>query len=368
MLTPKSADNYLEEDMPICTLIYEYICQRICKSICKNEFITHILLLLTFSIPFTTNTCQAAEPQKIFYVRPVPDNDDPYLQQGSEGIKQAALLYQLQATTLASQADRAGRQKQLENAVKQGATIIVMMGYEFSELLDTVPRTAPQVHFVILEQCIANPPPNLLCISFRENEASYLAGMEAAMMSANGKLGIVGAVKTILKQKTVDAFVAGARSVKADIILNHIVWVEGSQPFNDPGHAEVLAKAMLGEGVDIIYAAAGNSNNGVFKALSGNTRARAIGSYVNQCPRAPGKVIDNMQVHSDTAISLAVGTILSGSKETKIDYGLKEGALSLTGISTDASYSECEILRQRPVLQKLRETSQAIIKGKLRIE
>ncbi|MBI3727983.1 MAG: BMP family ABC transporter substrate-binding protein [Burkholderiales bacterium] len=334
----------------------------------NNKIIRTTLLIMNLMISMTNNPAQAAEPQKIFYIRPVPDNDDPYLQQGSDGIKQAAQMYQMQATTLASQADRAGRQKQLENAIRLGANIIVMIGYEFRELLDSVPYAAPHVHFVILEQCISNPPPNLLCISFRESEASYLAGMEAALMSASGKIGVIGAVKTPLKQKSVDAFIAGARSVRPDADLSHIVWIEGSQPFNDTARAEVLVKSMLADGVDMIYAAAGSSNNGVFKALAGNTKARAIGSYANQCPKTAGKVIDNMQVHGDTAISLVVAAILGGSTASKVEYGLKEGAVSLTGISTDAAYSDCDILRQRPVLQKLREASQAIIKGKLKVE
>lgn len=333
-----------------------------------NNIIRVILLMITIMAGIASSPAHASDAQKIFYVRPVPDNDDPYLQQGSDGIKQAAQMYQMQATTLASQADRAGRQKQLENAIRLGANIIVMIGYEFRELLDTVPRTAPHVRFVMLEQCIANPPPNLLCISFRESEASYLAGMEAALVSASGKIGVIGAVKTPLKQKPVDAFIAGAKSVRPDADLNHVVWIEGNQPFNDTARAEALAKNMMVDGVDIIYAAAGSSNSGVFKALAGNSKARAIGSYVNQCPRTAGKVIDNMQVHGDTAISLAVAAILAGSTATRIDYGLKEGAVSLTGISTDAAYSDCDILRQRPVLQKLREASQAIIKGKLKVE
>lgn len=334
----------------------------------NNKIIRAALLITSLMISMTNNPAHAAEPQKIFYIRPVPDNDDPYLQQGSDGIKQAAQMYQMQATTLASQADRAGRQKQLENAIRLGANIIIMIGYEFRELLDTVPRTAPNVRFVILEQCITNPPPNLLCISFRESEASYLAGMEAALVSASGKIGVIGAVKTSLKQKPVDAFIAGARSVRPDADLNHVVWIEGNQPFNDTARAEVLTKSMLADGVDMIYAAAGSSNNGVFKALAGNSKARAIGNYVNQCPKNAGKVIDNMQVHGDTAISLAVAAILARSTATRIEYGLKEGAVSLTGISTDAAYSDCDILRQRPVLQKLREASQAIIKGKLKVE
>ena len=310
----------------------------------------------------------AAESDKIIYVRPVPQNDDPYLQQGSNGIKQAAIMYQLQASTLDSQATRAGRQQQLDYAVKQGARIVVMMGYEFKELLDATARAAPQVRFVILEQCISNPPSNLTCITFRDSEASYLAGMEAALVSANAKIGIIGAVKTSLKQQSNEAFIAGARAVNPTITLHSILWIEGSQPFNDPARAEGLAKAMLADGVDLIYAAAGGSNSGVFKALTVQPKARAIGSYVNQCPQAPRRILDNMQIHADTAILLAVGAIVRGSTATRLDYGLKEGAVSLTGLGLDSAYSECEILHQRTVIQKLRGASNAIIRGKLKVD
>ncbi|MFZ6749378.1 BMP family ABC transporter substrate-binding protein [Undibacterium sp. Ren11W] len=336
---------------------------RLCCGVAGLQIVLQFFLCFLPAAP-----AAASENGKIIYVRPVPQNDDPYLQQGSNGIKQAAIMYQLQASTLESQANRAGRQQQLDNAVKQGAKIVVMIGYEFKELLETSARAAPQVHFIILEQCIPNPPANLTCITFRDAEVNYLAGMEAAMISANAHIGIIGAVKTPLKQKSSEAFYAGARAVNPAITLHNIVWIEGSQPFNDAARAETLAKNMLADGVDVIYTAAGGSNNGVFKALSGQTKARAIGNYVNQCPLAPGRILDNIQIHGDTAIFLAVGAILKGSAATKIDYGLKEGAVSLTGIGTDAAFSECEILRQRPVLQKLREASNAIIRGKLKIE
>jgi basic membrane protein A len=315
-----------------------------------------------------STTAQAGEPDKIIFVRPVPQNDDPYLQQGSIGVKQAAIMYQMQASTLESQPSRAGRQQQLDNAVKQGAKIVVMIGYEFKELLEAATRAAPHVHFIILEQCIDSPPANFTCISFRDAEANYLAGMEAGMMSANAQIGIIGAVKTAQKQKSNEAFYAGARAVNPSIRLHDMAWIGGSQPFNDSVRAEALAKAMLAEGVDIIYAAAGASNGGVFKALSGQTKARAIGNYVNQCPLATGRILDNVQIHGDTAIFLAVGAIRNGFGASKLDYGLKEGAVSLTGIGDGAAYSECDILRQRPVLQKLRAARDAIIRGKLKIE
>lgn len=310
----------------------------------------------------------AAELPKIIYVRPVPMNDDVLLQQGSNGVNNAAKLYKMQASTLESQATRAGRLQQLDNAVKQGAKIVVVMGIEFKELLDSVARQAPQTRFVILEHCIDNAASNITCITFRESEASYLAGMQAALVSASGKIGLIGASNTALRQKNSEAFSNGARAAKPTISVHEPLWVEGAQPFNDPPRAEALTKTMLGDGVDVIWAAAAGSNSGVFKALTPQNRGKAIGSGVNQCIQAPGKVLDNVEVHADSAIILAVGLLANGSTAPRFDFGLKEGAVALTALGLDSAYSECDILHQRPVLQKLREASSAIISSKLKVD
>jgi basic membrane protein A len=42
--------------------------------------------------------------------------------------------------------------------------------------------------------------------------------------------------------------------------------------------------------------------------------------------------------------------------------------VALTALGLDAAYSECEILRQRPLLLKLRETGSAIASGKLKVD
>ncbi|PFH09384.1 basic membrane protein A [Collimonas sp. PA-H2] len=326
-----------------------------------------LLLPLTLLLGLAS-TAGAADLPKIIYVRPVPNNDDVLLQQGTSGVNNAAKLYKMQASTLESQATRAGRLQQLDNAVKQGARIVVVMGVEFKDLLDSVARQAPQTRFVILEHCIDNAASNVTCITFRESEASYLAGMQAALASTSGKIGLIGASNTALRQKNSEAFSNGARAAKAAISIHEPLWVEGAQPFNDPPRAEALTKTMLGDGVDVIWAAAAGSNPGVFKALTPQNRAKAIGSGVNQCIQAPGKVLDNVEVHADSAIILAVGLLANGSTAPRFDFGLKEGAVALTALGLDAAYSECDILHQRPLLQKLREASNAIISGKLKID
>lgn len=323
---------------------------------------------LLLSILLMVSTAGAAEQSKIIYVRPVPQNDDALLSQGTTGIRQAALLYQLQASTLESQPTRAGRQQQLDNAVKQGAKIVVMIGYEFRELLDSTARAAPQTRFVILEHCLDKSPPNLLCISFRETEASYLAGMEAALSSSNARIGMIGAVDTALRRKNAEAFIAGAHAASPTVTIHNTLWVDGAQPFNDPARAEVLAKTMLADGVDVIFADAGAGNAGVFKALASQPKAKAIGSGTDQCSQLTGRILDNVEVHADTAIALAVAAIVNGSTATRFDVGLKEGAVSLTGLGLDAAYSDCAILRQRPVTLKLRDAGNAIMHGKLKVD
>ncbi|AMP02014.1 periplasmic binding domain protein [Collimonas arenae] len=310
----------------------------------------------------------AADLPKIIYVRPVPNNDDVLLAQGTSGVNNAAKLYRMEAVTLESQATRAGRQQQLDNAIKQGARIVVVMGIEFKDILDGVARQAPQTRFLILEHCIDNAATNVTCITFRENEASYLAGMQAALASSGGKIGMIGASNTALRKKNSAAFANGARAAKAGIAVHETLWLEGPQPFNDPPRAETLTKTMLGDGVDVIWAAAAGSNSGVFKALTPQTRAKAIGSGSNQCVQAPGRVLDNVEVHADTAITLAVGLLVNGSTAPRFDFGLKEGAVTLTALGLDAAYSECDILHLRPVLLKVREANNAIISGKLKIE
>ncbi|HWW06539.1 BMP family ABC transporter substrate-binding protein [Collimonas sp.] len=327
-----------------------------------------LLLPLALLLASVSAITSAADLPKIIYVRPVPNNDDVLLQQGTSGINNAAKLYRLQASTLESQASRAGRQQQLDNAVRQDARIVVVIGIEFKEILDQVARQAPQTRFVILEHCIANAAANITCITFRENEASYLAGMQAALASSTGKIGMIGAINTTLRQKNSQAFAAGARAAKPGISIHEPLWVEGPQPFNDPPRAETLTKTMLGDGVDVIWAAAAGSNTGVFKVLTPQSRAKAIGSGVNQCIQAPGRVLDNVEVHADTAIALAVGLLINGSTAPRFDFGLKEGAVTLTALGLDAAYSECEILHQRPLLLKLREANNAIVSGKLNID
>ncbi len=299
-----------------------------------------------------------AMADKIIYIRPVPNNADALLQQGSVGIKDAALYYGLEASTLESVDSTAGRRQQLANALQQRPKFIVLMGHEFKDLITPAAVQAPQTHFIWVEHCLEAAPANVHCVQFRETELAYLAGMEAAWASRSGVVGVLGPIDIPAKRKNALAFEAGARAGRFDIKVHPMQWVGGDVPFNDPARAEVLATEMLAAGADVIYAMAANSNRGVLSALKSQGakgQAMMIGHPANQCHMLPHKVLDSAEVRYFTAISLAVGQIVGGSGKPRMEYGLKEGALSLTSISPGAQLSECEVVKDRALVDKLKQ-------------
>ncbi len=334
----------------------------------KTNRPTPKFFIALYSLSFAAILCllpglaQAAD--KIIYIRPVPMNDDLVLRQGSSGIRQAAQMFSMEASTLESQPSREGRQLQLDIAIGQNPKFIVLIGMEFQDLLEAAARKAPATRFLWLEHCLDKPPANVSCIQFRETETSYLAGLEAGWASASGKVGVLGPVDSPARRRYADAFAAGARTARPGIFIVPTVWIGGEQPFNDGARAEQLGKGMLAAGADIIYAIAAGSNQGVIRAIGSQPKAKMIGHPVNQCHMLPGKVLDSVEIHYDAAITLAIGEILHGDARPLMEFGLKENVLSLTAISADAALSECEITKERTLTQKIRQERLTLLQRK----
>ena len=79
-----------------------------------------------------------------------------------------------------------------------------------------------------------------------------------------------------------------------------------------PARGQERAAAMVADGADRILAAGAGSNGGIFKAMQDAPGANAFGVDVNQCPQAPGVVMDNVEKKTDVAVELAVKGIVGG--------------------------------------------------------
>ncbi len=143
--------------------------------------------------------------------------------------------------------------------------------------------------------------------------------------------------------------------------------VGGNNPFSDPARGEERGAAMVADGADRILAAGSGSNGGIFKAVEGAPGVYAFGVDVNQCPQAPGAVMDNVEKKTDVAIELAVKGIMAGTQPQIVALGLKEGGMSLTALDPDVKASKCAIVDYPDVIAKVKALRDQIVNGSIKI-
>lgn len=114
-------------------------------------------------------------------------------------------------------------------------------------------------------------------------------------------------------------------------------------------------------------AAAAAGNYGVFEAAKAKG-AFAYGVDVNQCPSAPGTVVDNVIKRTDIAVEKGIEQVLAGQTGTTTSYGLKEGGISLTGLEKGVGSSKCVIAEHPDVLKKIEALRDQIVSGELTVD
>lgn len=327
-----------------------------------NRLVGPGLALLGLACAFAAG---AESKPLIVYVSPNPIGVNDFLKLGRIGTEAAARQLGARSKTYES-TDPTTQRQNVEAAARAGAKVVVTVGFEFNDIIPPVATAHPGVKFLMVDTCTAKPLPNVYCGTFREYEPSFLAGAEAALTSKSGKVGAVGALDIPFLHRFTDGFAEGAKYVRPDITVEPTLWVGGNNPFSDPARGEQRGAAMVAEGADRIDAVGAGSNGGIFKAMTGD--ALAIGVDTNQCPQAPGKVLDNVVKRTDVLIEKAVAGIFKGGEPPMVTFGLREGGMNLTGLEPDAARSQCEIVKFPDVIPKLAELRQKIIDGTIELK
>ncbi len=309
----------------------------------------------------------AAEKPLFVYVSPNPLGVNDFLKLGKIGTERAAQALGGEAKTYES-TDPTTRRQNLEAAAKAGARIVIAIGFEFTDMLPEMATAYPKVEFLQIDTCPFDKlKPNIHCSVFREYEASYLAGAEAGWTTKTDKVGAISALDIPFLHRYTDGFIEGAKHVKPDVKISPTLWVGGNDPFSDPARGQERGAAMAADGADRILAAGAGSNGGIFKAVEDASGVNAFGVDVNQCPQAPGAVMDNVEKKTDVAVEQAVRGIMAGSQPQIATFGLKEGGMSLTALDPDVKDSKCTIADYPDVIAKVKALRDQIVDGSIKI-
>jgi basic membrane protein A len=298
-------------------------------------------------------------------VTPDAVGQNEFLKLAVTGVKDAAKRHDGTQKVYES-TDAASQQQNVQAAVDAKPDVIVLVGFEFADLVAQQARKNPKQQFLIIDACTTKTYKNVSCAVFREHEGVYLAGAEAGLLSKSGKVGAVDVLDTPQFRRYSDPFAAGAKKV-APKTATGTRFVGGQSPFDDSARAKEQASTLLSQGYDQIMAAAAAGNYGVFEAAKAKG-AYAYGVDVNQCPSAPGTVVDNVIKRTDVAVAKGIESVLAGTTGTTVSYGLKEGGISLTGLEAGVDSSKCVIADHKDVLAEVKELRDQIVAGKLTVD
>lgn len=345
------------------------------KSVFSRTTLMFVLILSVLALAACGGTAAPAEEEAaeeeaplFYYVSPNPIGVNEFLKMGVTGLELVGEEYGAETYVLESEfGDPTSWEENVRAAVNDGADIVMVLGFEFNDIIAEVAPEAPDVNFLIVDQCIDDAPENVSCAVFREYEGSYLVGAVAGSLTESNKVGAIGAMDIPFLHRYTDAFAEGAMAVNPDVEVSTL-WVGGDNPFADPVRAKEQALALASDGVDHIYAATAGGNFGVFEAAE-EEDFYAYGVDVNQCPDAPGYVMENMIKRVDLAIVDAVGQIMDGESGFVNSYGLAEGAMGLVSlVGEDPANSECVLQEYPDVIETVQGLQQQIIDGELVIE
>lgn len=162
------------------------------------------------------------------------------------------------------------------------------VGFQLAPAIQAAAKSNPDKQFVIVDDVIPGLK-NVASVTYKSQQASYLAGIAAAYTTKTNKVGFVGGAKS----STIDLFEAGFKQGVKDGAksLGKKVQVHAQYigNFSATDKAKSIAQSMYASGSDIIFHASGNAGNGIFTEAKNinqdrkaNNRVWVIGVDVDQ--------------------------------------------------------------------------------------
>ncbi len=287
-----------------------------------------------------------------------------------EGLKRAEEELGVEIKVLESKeiTDYESNIDQLANA---GYSPIFAVGFLMT---DTVAKLAPQypdTQFGGVDEFFDNPPANVVGLTFKEEEGSYLAGVVAGLatkdktisdkVNDDNVIGFVGGMDVPLIKKFEAGFIAGAKSVNPDVKV--ISLYAGN--FTDQAKGKELGYSLIEQGADVIYAAAGAVGLGTIEACK-EKGALFIGVDADQyltVPNSGDVMLTSMMKRVDVAVFETIkaaveGTFPGGTIKT---FGLKEGGVDL------APFHDFESKVPQSIKDAVAKAREDIISGKITV-
>ena len=243
------------------------------------------------------------------------------------------------------------RETMIRQAVNDGADVIVCVGYLYGASLAWAADQYPDVKFIAIDVTQGDIgtdaiPANCYCITFKEEQAGYLAGYAIAK-DGKTKLGFLGGMAVPAVIRYGYGFVQGADAAAAELGQNiEINYFYGGQFYGDANITSRM-EGWYANGTQIVFACGGGIYTSAVEAALKNN-GYVIGVDVDQNYIGANGVADGTYAYNPfitsamkgltEAVNTALADIDAGSwgdiAGSNGNFGLEDG--DYIGLPTDA--------------------------------
>ena len=268
--------------------------------------------------------------------------DSSYCDSFHIGVRTAEAVLGISLTEVNGMESDPAVSEMLLREAAQNSDLVLAAGYQMEGPLSRVAPEFPDVKFAIFD--VVLDIPNVASVNYKANEGSFLVGAIAALKTESGKIGYIGGADVPLLHEFEAGYVAGIRAINPDAEISVEYISENASGFEQPDRAKEMALAQYESGVDVIYAAAGGSGQGVLEA------AQEQGKYIiwvdsNGNHLAPGLVLTSMVKEISASVETVISETAEGNFMAGVRYlGLEDGGVSYAVDEHNQSLLSDEIL------------------------
>jgi len=292
-------------------------------------------------------------------------NDKSFNQSANEGILKAKKDLGVEYKALES-TKKEDYQSNLDALVNTNCDLSFAVGFQMESAMKEMAKKYTNKKFAIIDSVV--DAPNVASITFKEQEGSFLMGIIAGKSTASNKVGFIGGKDFELINRFEAGYAAGVKAVNpaaAENLINR-KYVKYADSFADVNKGYELANALINEGCDVIYHAAGGVGEGMFKAVKeANDKGKkvwAIGVDKDQAAALPTYapyILSSMMKRVDTATYTTVKDVVDGNFPggKVVNLGLKEQGVGYAPTTNKNTKAD--------VITLVDKYSKAVVEGKI---
>jgi basic membrane protein A and related proteins len=272
-------------------------------------------------------------------------NDSAY-----QGLLTAQKKYNIRFETV-NFSDNVSNIEALRVFARSNFDLIVGIAYENMVNIQTVAREFPNTKFAAID-CELTAS-NVASVVYREQEADFLMGVLAALVTKTKYVGVIGGTDIPAIRRIISGFKQGVAYQDSNVKI----FSEYAGTFSDTAVGLKMALSRYAEGADVIHNAASKTGLGIIEA------ARQVNKYTtgtsgDQRYLAPGNMLGNRPKRIDNTVEMIIGEVCNGNFKPGIrSLGLKENGLSTGPFD--------ETIVTPAMLNRLEELKQKIINGQI---